>query len=118
IYSDAANAVRAATAVQRAIAEHSRREGAFPSISMGLASGEAELREGRYFGTVLPLAVALAKAAHGAQLIASSVTAELLRGSISSEFSIADLARHVIDQRESPQQFYQVDGVDPRRFPP
>src|SRR4051812_50002787 len=61
----------AAVAAQRALA--------LP-VRMGVAIGEAELRDGDYFGTVLNRAARVMAAGHGGQILVADSTAGLLRG--------------------------------------
>ena len=49
-------------------------------VRMGLATGEAELREGDYFGTVLNRAARVMAAGHGGQILLADSTAVLLSG--------------------------------------
>ena len=49
-------------------------------VRMGLATGEAELREGDYFGTVLNRAARVMAAGHGGQILVADSTAVLLSG--------------------------------------
>ena len=65
------SAVDAAVAAQRALE--------LP-VRMGLATGEAELREGDYFGTVLNRAARVMAAGHGGQILLAESTAGLLSG--------------------------------------
>ena len=64
-------AVDAAVAAQRALE--------LP-VRMGLATGEAELRDGDYFGTVLNRAARVMAAGHGGQILVADSTAVLLSG--------------------------------------
>jgi predicted ATPase len=64
-------AVDAAVAAQRALE--------LP-VRMGLATGEAELRDGDYFGTVLNRAARVMAAGHGGQILLAGSTAGLLSG--------------------------------------
>jgi predicted ATPase len=49
-------------------------------VRMGLATGEAELRDGDYFGAVLNRAARLMAAGHGGQILVAESTAGLLSG--------------------------------------
>src|ERR1700757_1310946 len=49
-------------------------------VRMGLATGEAELRDGDYFGTVLNRATRVMAAGHGGQILLAESTAGLLGG--------------------------------------
>ena len=65
------SAVDAAVAAQRALE--------LP-VRMGLATGEAELREGDYFGAVLNRAARVMAAGHGGQVLLDGTTAGLVSG--------------------------------------
>ena len=49
-------------------------------VRMGIATGEAELRDGDYFGTVLNRAARVMAAGHGGQILVADSTAVLLSG--------------------------------------
>ena len=66
------SAVDAAIAAQRALE--------LP-VRMGIATGEAELRDGDYFGAVLNRAARVMAAGHGGQILVADSTAVLLSGS-------------------------------------
>jgi Adenylate and Guanylate cyclase catalytic domain len=65
------------SAVDAAIA--AQRELELP-VRMGLATGEAELRDGDYFGTVVNRAARVMAAGHGGQILVAESTAGLLSG--------------------------------------
>src|SRR6201997_3517737 len=60
-------------------AVHAQRELELP-VRMGIATGEAELRDGDYFGTVLNRAARVMAAGHGGQILVADSTAGLLSG--------------------------------------
>jgi class 3 adenylate cyclase len=49
-------------------------------VRMGIATGEAELRDGDYFGTVLNRAARVMATGHGGQILVADSTAGLLSG--------------------------------------
>src|SRR5271169_3786573 len=65
------------SAVDAAVAAQLQLE--FP-VRMGLATGEAELRDGDYFGAVLNRAARVMAAGHGGQILLADSTAGLLSG--------------------------------------
>ena len=71
------------SAVDAAVA--AQRELELP-VRMGIATGEAELREGDYFGVVLNRAARVMAAGHGGQILVAESTARLL-----SEVELVDL---------------------------
>jgi predicted ATPase len=70
-FSSPTSAVDAAVAAQLALE--------LP-VRMGIATGEAELRDGDYFGTVLNRAARVMAAGHGGQILVADSTAGLLSG--------------------------------------
>jgi predicted ATPase len=70
-FSSPRAAVDAAVAAQRSLE--------LP-VRMGIATGEAELREGDYFGAVLNRAARVMAAGHGGQILLADSTASLLSG--------------------------------------
>src|SRR6185312_14321970 len=71
VFASPRSAVEAAIAAQRALE--------LP-VRMGIATGEAELRGGDYFGTVLNRTARVMAAGHGGQILLDGATASLLRG--------------------------------------
>src|SRR4029453_4860038 len=59
-------------------------------VRMGLHTGEAELRDGDYFGSTLNRCARLMSIAHGGQVVCSAATAELVR----DRDDLRDLGEH------------------------
>jgi hypothetical protein len=99
------SAVDAAVAAQRALE--------LP-VRMGIATGEAELREGDYFGTVLNRAARVMAAGHGGQILVADSTAVLLSG-----VDLIALGARRLRDIAKPVEMFQVLAVGLRReFPP
>ena len=81
---------------------------------MGIATGEAELREDDYFGAVLNRAARVMAAGHGGQILLDGATAELLSG-----IDLVDLGPHRLRDIARPVSLFQVRASDLRSdFPP
>ena len=70
---------------------------------MGLATGEAELRDGDYFGAVLNRAARVLAAGHGGQILVADSTAVLLSGS-----DLLDLGPRLLRDVPMPVGIFQV----------
>jgi predicted ATPase len=97
-------AVDAAVAAQRALE--------LP-VRMGIATGEAELRDGDYFGAVLNRAARVMAAGHGGQILLAESTAGLLTG-----VDLIDLGPRRLRDLPTPVGVFQVraPGLQ-REFP-
>jgi predicted ATPase len=99
------SAVDAAVAAQRALE--------LP-VRMGLATGEAELRDGDYFGTVLNRAARVMAAGHGSQVLLADSTAGLLTG-----VDLVDLGPRRLRDLPNPITVFQLQAAGLRTdFPP
>ncbi|MGX9790513.1 ATP-binding protein [Mycobacterium sp. MMS18-G62] len=83
-------------------------------VRMGLATGEAELRDGDYFGTVLNRAARVMAAGHGGQILVADSTAGLLSG-----VDLLDLGPRRLRDVPVPVGVFQVRSAGLRvEFPP
>ena len=83
-------------------------------VRMGLATGEAELRDGDYFGTVLNRAARVMAAGHGGQILVAESTAGLLSG-----LDLVDLGARRLRDLPTPVGVFQVRVPGLRtEFPP
>ncbi len=104
-FATAHSAVSAAVAAQR---------GLKLPVRMGLCTGEAELREGDYFGPPLNRAARAMAAAHGGQIVMTGSTAALL-----DMADLLDLGEHRLRGLSTPQRLFQANGTGLRvKFPP
>ena len=77
-------------------------------VRMGLATGEAELREGDYFGAVLNRAARVMAAGHGGQILLAESTAGLLSG-----VDLVDLGPRRLRDLPMPVGVFQVRAAGP-----
>jgi predicted ATPase len=83
-------------------------------VRMGLATGEAELKNGDYFGAVLNRAARVMAAGHGGQILLAESTAVLLSG-----VDLVDLGPRRLRDVPIPVGLFQVRAEGLRReFPP
>jgi class 3 adenylate cyclase len=83
-------------------------------VRMGIATGEAELREGDYFGAVLNRAARVMAAGHGGQILLAESTAGLLSG-----VDLVDLGPRRLRDVPTPVGVFQVRAPGLRaEFPP
>lgn len=83
-------------------------------VRMGLATGEAELRDGDYFGAVLNRAARVMSAGHGGQILVADSTAALL-----TDIDLAGLGPRRLRDVPMPVEIYQVRAPGLRTdFPP
>jgi predicted ATPase/class 3 adenylate cyclase len=99
------SAVNAAVAAQHALE--------LP-VRMGIATGEAELRDNDYFGTVLNRAARVMAAGHGGQILVADSTAGLLSG-----VDLVDFGPRRLRDVPMPVGVFQVQAAELRaEFPP
>ena len=99
------------SAVDAAVA--AQRELELP-VRMGLATGEAEVRDGDYFGAVLNRAARVMAAGHGGQILLADSTAGLLSG-----VDLLDLGPRRLRDVPMPVGVFQVRAAELRaEFPP
>lgn len=107
-------AVDAALAIQKALAAEPWPEPVDVKVRMGLHTGEADERNGDYFGPAVNRAARVADAGHGGQILLSDVTASMVEG-----HALVDLGDHRLKSLVEPIRLHQltVDG-GPVEFPP
>ena len=91
VFTHAAAAASAAAGLQVALADHDWPDGIELSMRVALHTGQAELREGDYYGPTLNQAARLRGIALGGQIVCSRVTAELVADELLPELSLVEL---------------------------
>ena len=120
-FNSAKDAVLAAAACQRALAEHSWHDGVSLQVRMGIHTGEADLAVDRYVGLSVHRAARICAVGHGGQILVSQTTVSHLEDDEEDLPGIAlkDLGAHRLKDISRPVRLYQLD-IDGLRtaFPP
>jgi len=88
-------------------------------VRMGLHTGEAELRDGDYYGGTLNRAARIMEIAYGGQILLSSVTAALVREHLPENASLLDMGEHRLKNLSRNENIFQLNAPNlPSEFPP
>jgi len=111
-FSTAAQAVEAAIEAQRALESHAWND-AQVRVRIGLHSGQADERDGRYFGAVVNRAARIESLAAPGQILVSEATCALARTTVSGVVSFRDLGEQQLKSFKNPERLFQViaDGL-------
>jgi DNA-binding NarL/FixJ family response regulator/class 3 adenylate cyclase len=111
-FDDAAGAVEAALAAQRAFAEHAWPEDARVRVRMGLHTGTASVGEDGYTGLDVHRAARISQAGHGGQVLLSHETRTLVQA------PVRELGDFDLTGLPEPERVYQLVADDlPTEFP-
>ena len=118
-FRTARDAVDAAAAAQRALADHPWPGETQVRVRMGLHTGEALVDDDRYVGVAVHRAQRVSAAAHGGQVLLSNATRELVEDELPPGVALRDLGEQRLKDLDRPAHLYQLD-VDGLRadFPP
>jgi predicted ATPase/class 3 adenylate cyclase len=118
-FASAADAVGAARDAQLALARPSWDSTGPLRVRIGLHTGQAEVRDGDYYGTSVNKAARLMSAAHGGQIVVSLATEELLRDDGAGDCTLLDLGEHRLRDLAQGERVFQVCAPGLRgEFPP
>jgi predicted ATPase/class 3 adenylate cyclase len=119
VFTTAAQAVAAAVAAQRALAEHSWPGGEQLRVRIGIHTGTPGVYDGEYVGMDVHRAARIAASAHGGQVVMSSVTADLAAAELPDGVVLRNLGSHRLKDIAAPEHLYEatIEGL-PAEFPP
>ncbi|MDQ3930311.1 MAG: tetratricopeptide repeat protein [Chloroflexota bacterium] len=121
VFSRASAAVAAAAAIQHALYVEPW-PAPMPTplrVRMALHTGEADLREGDYYGSAVNRCARLRSAAHGGQTLLSRTTYDLVRETLPANLELGDLGEHQLKDLQQPEHVFQLVVVGlPSDFPP
>ncbi len=118
-FDRARDAVAAAMAAQRSLAQYPWPGGQAVRVRMGLHTGEPTFSDGTYVGLDVHRAARICSAGHGGQVLMSQTTCELVQQNLPEGVSLRDLGRHYLKDLQHPEHLYQVTVAElPSEFPP
>ena len=116
-FSEPRDAMRAAVAAQRALAEH-EWPGAVVRVRIGIHTGEPMVGEGGYLGVDVHRTVRVGNAGHGGQILVSEATAKVVAAGGWDGVTLKDLGVHRLAGLPNPERIFQVVVPDlPADFP-
>lgn len=120
VFDSAAEAVRAAIAVQQTLAqERWDPEIGHLRVRIGIHSGTAVEQHGDYFGPALNRVARLVSAGHAQQILLSEAALAEIDGALEGECRVEDLGAHRLKDLAEPQHIYQVIAAGlPEAYPP
>jgi predicted ATPase/class 3 adenylate cyclase len=108
VFSSAPAAVAASLAIQRALVEEQWSTPRPLTVRIGLHTGEAELRDGDYYGSSVNRCARLRGLAHGGQVLLSEATTGLVRDELPGAASLVDLGEHCLRDLSRPERVHQL----------
>ena len=119
VFASAPDAVAACIAMQRAFAAEAWPTPRPIKVRIGLHTGEAELRDGDYYGSAVNRCARLRGIGHGGQSLLSGSTTALVTGRLPDGAILTDLGEHQLKDLTQPERVTQVTVPDlPSEFPP
>jgi predicted ATPase/class 3 adenylate cyclase len=118
-FARATDAVAAAAAIQRVLAEHAWPEGISVRVRIGLHTGEPKLTADGYIGMDVHHAARIMSAGHGGQILLSPTTRQLVEQHLPAGTYLQDLGEHRLKDLQRPSYLFQLSLEDlPANFPP
>lgn len=119
VFTSVPDAIAAALAAQTALHAESWPGAVRIRVRMGCHTGEAELRDGDYYGQAVNRAVRVAALGHGGQTLVSEVTYGLARDLVPPEVGFKPLGEHGLKGLARREAVYELSHPDlPQVFPP
>jgi len=121
VFSTAIDSVNAAVDAQHALqnSEVFKTSEFSLRVRMGMHTGEAELRDGDYYGNTLNRAARIMSIGHGGQILLSEITLQVAQEHLPPDVSALDLGRHQLKGLNRAEHIFQLNASDlPQDFPP
>jgi class 3 adenylate cyclase len=107
-FARASDAVAAAAELEAAIATEPWRDDIALRVRIGVHTGEAQVRDGDYFGAAVSRTARLRSLARGGQVLLSQATAELVADHLPSGASLTDLGRYELRGLARPEEVWEL----------
>jgi TolB-like protein/class 3 adenylate cyclase/tetratricopeptide (TPR) repeat protein len=118
-FANVLEAIEAAVDGQKALLAEPWSEAAAIRVRMALHTGDAQLRDGDYYGPTVNRAARLAALGHGGQTLVSEITYDLCRDLAPSGMTFKRLGEHSLKGLSRREAVYEVcDPGLPQAFPP
>jgi DNA-binding SARP family transcriptional activator len=108
VFQRASDAVACAAELRHTLLTGSGTAGLDLRVRVALHSGEAQERDGDYFGPVLNRAARLRMLASGGVTVLSQSTAELVRDRLPRELALVDVGRHELRGLSRPERVFEL----------
>ncbi len=119
VFARASDAIAGACALQRAYHGETWPERLPLRVRMALHTGEADLRDGDYYGATVNRCARLRAIGHGGQVLLSAATQELVRDSLPPEATLRECGEHRLRDLGRPETVFQLCHLAlPSEFPP
>jgi Adenylate and Guanylate cyclase catalytic domain len=119
VFAGAPEALAAALTIQRVFAAKRWPTPRPIKVRIGVHTGEAELRDGDYYGSAVNRCARIRAIGHGGQTLLSEATAALVRDDLPSASSLVDLGEHRLKDLARPERVFQLASANLQiDFPP
>ena len=108
VFTRVGDAVSAARAIQDAIVAEPWSTPTPLRIRIGLHTGEAEVRDGGYYGAAFNRCARLLEIGHGGEIVLSEVTASLVRDAVPAGWALRDLGERRLRGLSRAEHAYQL----------
>ncbi len=104
-------AVAAAIDIQRSLGAEDFSSVDGLRVRMALHTGTTDARDGDYFGPTVNRVARILSTGHGGQILASAITAELVRQHLGEQASLRDLGEHRLKDLSFPERIFQIEAA-------
>lgn len=108
VFPRASDAIGAAIAIQRQFSNEPWPPTSPLQVRIGLHTGEADLRNGDYYGPAVNRCARIRSSAHGGQTLLSMTTSNLVQDYLPAGVSLRDLGEYRLYNLQRPEHIYQL----------